>query len=39
MRRYGIDVPLRTQGWILNSLSEVDFDDQNGMSYMYWKRG
>ena len=39
MRHYGIDVPLRTQGWILNSLAEVNFDGQNGMSYRYWKRG
>ena len=39
MRKYEIAVPLRTQGWILKSLTEVNFNGQNGINYRYWRHG
>ena len=41
MRRYGIDVPLRTQGWINGSLADVDIKDGYCGSVRFWrsKRG
>lgn len=37
MRKYGVDVPLRTQGWILDCLVCVTFDGDT-VNYRYYKR-
>lgn len=37
MRRYGIKVPLRTQGWINESLASAVIADGRCMTYQYWK--
>lgn len=39
MRKHDIDVPLRTQGWILDCLYSVNFADGNGMNYSYYRKG
>lgn len=35
---YKIDIPLRTRGWILNELIEVNITDGSSIDYRYWKR-
>lgn len=35
--RYKINIPIRTRGWILNSLSECTMTEDGSMSYRYWK--
>ena len=37
MRQYGVKVPLRTQGWILDSLASVKFDGDK-ISYSYYRK-
>lgn len=37
MRRYGIKVPLRTQGWINESLASAVIADGRCVTYQYWK--
>lgn len=37
MRKYNINVPLRTQGWILDCLATVTFTD-GSVGYRYYKR-
>ena len=37
MRKYGVNVPLRTQGWILDCLISVTFNDDS-ISYTYLRR-
>lgn len=37
MRRYGIKVPLRTQGWINESLTSAVIADGRCVTYQYWK--
>ena len=37
MRKYGVKVPLRTQGWILDCLVSVTFDGDS-VNYTYFKR-
>ncbi len=40
MRKYGVDVPSRTQGWIIDCLASVKFDgDKIGYSYYRRKNG
>jgi hypothetical protein len=36
--KYGIDVPIRTRGWILNTLAECTISESGSVSYRYWKR-
>ena len=36
--KYNINIPLRTKGWILNSLAESTITDDGGVNYRYWKR-
>lgn len=36
MKKYGVKVPLRTQGWINKSLSRILFDDKR-ITYTYYK--
>lgn len=35
--KYGIKIPIRTRGWILNSLAECTISENGGVSYRYWK--
>lgn len=35
MKKYCIDVPLRTQGWIQKSLLEINFENDGRLSYSY----
>lgn len=35
--KYGINIPIRTRGWILNTLAECTISDNN-ISCRYWKR-
>jgi len=35
--KYGINIPIRTRGWILNTLAECTIDG-NVVLYRYWKR-
>lgn len=37
MRQYGVKIPLRTQGWILDSLASVKFDGDK-ISYSYYRK-
>jgi len=37
MRKYGVDVPLRTQGWIIDCLASVKFDGDK-ISYSYYRK-
>lgn len=37
LRRYGIKVPLRTQGWINKSLVSAVIADGRCVTYQYWK--
>ena len=37
MRKYGVNVPLRTQGWILDYLVSVTFNGDS-ISYTYLRR-
>lgn len=37
MRRYGVQVPLRTQGWINKSLIHAVITDGRFATYHYWK--
>ena len=39
MRRYNIDVPLRTQGWINGNLADVIIKDGWCGSARFWRRG
>lgn len=36
--KYGINIPIRTRGWILNTLAECTISDNNSISCCYWKR-
>lgn len=36
--KYGVNIPLRTKGWILNSFAECTVTENGGMSYRYWKK-
>lgn len=36
--KYGVNIPIRTRGWILNTLSECTISDSGGVSYRYWKK-
>jgi hypothetical protein len=37
-REHNISVPLKTTGWIINSLQSVSYDeDRNTWNYRYWK--
>jgi len=36
--KYGIDIPIRTRGWILNTLSECTISVDGSVNYRYWKR-
>jgi len=36
--KYGIKIPLRTRGWMLNTLAECTVSENGGISYRYWKR-
>jgi hypothetical protein len=36
--KYGIKIPLRTRGWMLNDLAEITVSEDGSMSYRYWKR-
>jgi hypothetical protein len=36
--KYGINIPIRTRGWILNTLIECTISDKNNISCCYWKR-
>ncbi len=36
--KYGINIPIRTRGWILNTLAECTISDHNSISCRYWKR-
>ena len=38
MRKYGVNCPLRTQGWINNKLVSVVVDGGNCDTVKYWKR-
>lgn len=35
--KYGINIPIRTRGWILNTLSECTISNSGSVSYRYWK--
>lgn len=35
--KLGVIIPIRTRGWILNSLVECTISDRGGLSYRYWK--
>lgn len=35
--QYGINIPIRTRGWMLNRLAECIIKDDGGMSCRYWK--
>lgn len=37
--KYGIKVPIKTRGFILNSLNTVRIDKDNGVSYNYYRKG
>ena len=37
MRKHNIKVPLRTQGWILDSLYSVYFDEDKNINYRFYK--
>ncbi len=36
--KYGVDIPIRTRGWILNNLAEATIAEDGNVSYRYWKR-
>ena len=36
--KYGINIPIRTRGWILNTLAECTISESGSVSYRYWKR-
>lgn len=36
--RYDINIPLRTRGWMLNMLTEVDVSELGSISYRYLKK-
>jgi hypothetical protein len=36
--KYGMEIPLRTRGWILNDLAEATITEDGGVNYRYWKR-
>lgn len=36
--KYGVNVPIRTRGWILNTLAECTISKSGSVSYRYWKR-
>jgi hypothetical protein len=35
--KYNINIPIRTRGWILNTLSECTISESGSISYRYWK--
>lgn len=37
MDKYDVNPPLRTRGWIMNMLAEVEFMDGDGLCYRYWR--
>lgn len=37
--KYGIKVPIKTRGFILNSLNTVRIDKDNGVGYNYYRKG
>lgn len=36
--KHNIDIPIRTKGWFLNSLSECILTDSGNISYTYWRK-
>lgn len=38
MYKYEIDVPIRTKGWINNSLVSIDYEGNDNFSYKYYNR-
>lgn len=38
MRKYGIKVPLKTQGWLNNTLAFVKWDENKEIYYSYYKK-
>lgn len=36
--KHGIDIPIRTRGWILNNLSEATITEDGSVNYRYLKR-
>lgn len=36
--KYNVDIPLRTKGWILNTLTEATITESGGVNYRYWKK-
>lgn len=36
--KYGINIPIRTRGWILNTLAECNISTDGSVSCRYWKR-
>lgn len=36
--KYGVNVPIRTRGWILNSLAECTLTEGGNVSYKYWRK-
>lgn len=37
MKRYGIKIPLKTQGWINKALARIFFDENGKITYCYYK--
>ncbi len=37
MKKHNINVPMKTQGWINQALTEIYFDEEYGWSYKYYK--
>lgn len=35
--KYGVNIPLRTRGWILNSLAKCTISENGSISCRYWK--
>lgn len=35
--KYGVNIPIRTRGWILNKLAECTITENGGVGYRYWK--
>lgn len=35
--KYSVNIPIRTRGWILNTLCESTITEDGGVSYRYWK--
>ena len=37
MDKYGVKVPLKTRGWIMDKLESVTFGENGSVSYRFWK--